>query len=134
MIFEVVRIITFLLEIWWHLYICISNLRKYQRSDFACMNIGEEIFLKPSVITSLPEICRYTCSCISHIHMFRVFLFIGCLNKSVFDTNIRSSFKSEVIARSMMYDSTSENKEKYGQILRKIDIFKAPIFSTFKLL
>ena len=29
-----------------------------------------------------------------------------------------SSFESEVIARFMMYDSTSENKEKYGYILR----------------
>ena len=29
-----------------------------------------------------------------------------------------SSFESEVIPRSMMYDSTSENEGKYGQILQ----------------
>ena len=43
-----------------------------------------------------------------------IFLFIGCLSESIVDKNISSSFESEVIARSMMHDSTSENKEKYG--------------------
>ena len=43
-----------------------------------------------------------------------VFLFIRCLSESILDKNVSSSFESEVIARSMMHDSTSENKEKYG--------------------
>ena len=43
-IFEVVRIITFLLEIYRNVYICVSYIHKYQRSDFACMNSGEDIF------------------------------------------------------------------------------------------
>ena len=42
------------------------------------------------------------------------FLFIGSLSESIFDKNISSSLESEVIARSMMHDSTSGNKEEYG--------------------
>ena len=42
------------------------------------------------------------------------FLFIGCSSENIFHKNIKSSFESEVIARSMMLDNTSENKEKYG--------------------
>ena len=44
MIFEVVRIITSLLEIYRHVYICVSYMHKYQRSEFPCMNSGEDIF------------------------------------------------------------------------------------------
>ena len=45
--------------------------------------------------------------------------------------NVYMYFESEVIARFMMYDSTSENKEKYGQILRTQS--KLPVV-TFQLL
>ena len=44
MILEVVRIITFLLEIYRHLYICVTYMHKYQPYDFACMNNGQDIF------------------------------------------------------------------------------------------
>ena len=55
--------------------------------------------------------------CVIAFHIFiriSAFLFIGCLIERFFHKNISSSFESEVIARSMMHDSTSENKEKYG--------------------
>ena len=102
-IFEVVRIITFLLEIYRHVYSCVWYRHNYQWSDFVC-RVTEKICLKPSVITSLPKIYRHVCNCVSCIHTYQYFLFIGCLRKSIF----------EVTAHSMMYDSTSEFKGKYG--------------------
>ena len=45
MIFEVVGIITFFLEIYQNVYICVSYMLKYQRFDFSC-RITERIYSK----------------------------------------------------------------------------------------
>ena len=118
MIFEVVRIITFLLEIYRHMYIYVSYMHKYQWSDFSC-RITDRMYSKPSVITCLPEIYRHVWNCVSYIHTYQcIFIYWLFEQKHLWykpmHVNVYvSSFESEVIARFMMYDSSSENKEKY---------------------
>ena len=70
MIFEVVGIITFFLEIYQNVYIYVSYMLKYQRFDFSC-KITERIYSKPLVITSFPEIFRYMWNSVSYIHTYQ---------------------------------------------------------------
>ena len=140
MIFEVVRIIAFILEIYRHVYICVSYMNKYQRSDFSC-RITERIYSKPSVITSLPEIYRHVWNCVSYGHTYQC-LFIYWMfelkhlwYKDVYVNVMYHLLKVKlsfvfVIRCMTAHLKIKRNTDKFYE--HKIDI-KAPILSTFKI-
>ena len=133
MIFEVVRIIIFFHEIYQHVYICVSYMHKYQRSDFSC-RITERIYSRPSVIISLPEIYRHVWNCVSYIHTYQcLFIYWMFELKHLWYKDMYVNVMYHLLKMTLLFVlwcMTTHLKIKRNK--DKFDI-KAPILSTFKI-
>ena len=137
-IYEVVRIITFLFEIYQHIHICVLLMHKYQRSAFSYW-IMEKTYSKPSVIATFPEINRYVWNCVSYMHMYQcLFIYYMFELKHLWHKDMCVNAMHHLLKVKLLFllwcmtahMKIIRNTDKFYKL--KIDI-KAPILSTFKI-